>query len=104
MVSEYGRWDDLIYSTINTPAWEKTIEVVKAQLLEDTENVKVNKPITLLGKWLPSERTSSVKSRETARKIAHDIGLPIKDYNRMLVALRKYSNIVEVKMSAREWA
>ena len=103
MVSEYGRWDDLIYSTINTPAWGKTIEVVKAQLLEDTENIKANKPITLLGKWLPSERTSSVKSRETARKIAHDIGLPIKDYNRMLVALRKYSNIVEVKMSAREW-
>lgn len=103
LVSEYGRWDDLIYSTINTPAWEKTIEVVKAQLLEDTENVKANKPITLLGKWLPSERTSSVQTRETARKIAHDIGLPIKDYNRMLVALRKYSNVVEVKMSAREW-
>ena len=103
LVSEYGRWDDLVYSTIDTPAWDKTIEVIKAQLLEDTENVKANKPITLLGKWLPSERTSSVKSRETARKIAHDIGLPIKDYNRMLVALRKYSNIVEVKMSAREW-
>ena len=103
LVSEYGRWDDLVYSTIDTPAWDKTIEVIKAQLLEDTENVKANKPITLLGKWLPSERTSSVKSRETARKIAHDIGLPIKDYNRMLVALRKYSNVVEVKMSAKEW-
>jgi hypothetical protein len=31
------------------------------------------------------------------------MGIPIKSYNKMLVALRGYSNVVEVKMSAKEW-
>lgn len=102
-VSEYGRWDDLIYSTDNTEIWNDAVNIIKEQLLTDTANMKIGKPITLLGKWLPSERTSSQKARKMARKLARAMGIPIKSYNKMLVALRGYSNVVETKMSAKEW-
>lgn len=103
LVSEYGRWDDLVYSTENTAVWNDAVNVIKEQLLTDTANMKSGKPITLLGKWLPSERTSSQKTRKMARKLARAMGIPFKSYNKMLVALRGYSNVVEVKMSAKEW-
>lgn len=103
-VAEYGRWDDLIYATKGTPVWRDTVEIIKAQLLADSEAMKAGKPITLLGKWLPSERASCAETRATARKLAADMGVDIKFYNRFLSRLRKYSNVVEVKMSAREWS
>ena len=103
-VAEYGRWDDLIYATKGTPVWRDTVEIIKAQLVADYGAMGAGKPISLLGKWLPSERASSSETRATARKLAADMGLKIQFYNRMLSRLRKYSDVVEVKMSAREWS
>lgn len=103
-VDEYGRWDDLIYATKGTPVWRDTVEIIKAQLVADYGAMGAGKPISLLGKWLPSERASSSETRATARKLAADMGLKIQFYNRMLSRLRKYSDVVEVKMSAREWS
>lgn len=103
-VAEYGRWDDLIYATKGTPVWRDTVEIIKAQLVADHGAMGAGKPISLLGKWLPSERASSSETRATARKLAADMGLKIQFYNRMLSRLRKYSDVVEVKMSAREWS
>lgn len=102
-VPEYGRWDDIIKATEGTPIWDDTCGLIKEQLHQDIVNYSNDKPVSLLAKWLPSERTSSQKSRKLARKIAKGIGVPIKNYNRILVSLRKHIDIVESKMSARDW-
>jgi len=102
-IAEYGRWDDLIEATIDTPVWDKTVVIVKEQLHKDIADSSNNKPISLLAKWLPSERTSSQITRKKARLLASAMGMPIKNYNNILVTLRKYLDVVEVKMSAKEW-
>lgn len=102
-IPKYGRWDDLIVSTEDTRVWYNTLSLIKSQLTQDIKNHSEGKGISLLAKWLPSERTSSQKSRKLARKIAQGIGFPIKNYNKVLVTLRKHLDIVETKMSAKEW-
>lgn len=104
LVAEYGRWDDLVYATVNTPVWDHAATIIKKQLLDDVHNMEASKPASLLAKWLPSERTSSQKTRILARQVAYSIGMPIKNYNRILSALRKYLDVVEVKMSAKQWS
>lgn len=102
-VAEYGRWDDLIRATDNTPVWDDTVALVKKQLAEDLLNHEDSKGISLLAKWLPSERTSSQKTRILARKLAKSLDINIVDYNRICVKLRKYLDVTEIKMSAKEW-
>lgn len=104
LLPEYGRWDDVWLSTFGTPVEQSAFELIKDQLFNDLANSKKETlQVSLLAKWLPSERTSSKNSRELARKIAAGINLPINKYNRILSELRKHLNIVEQKMSANEW-
>lgn len=103
LVAEYGRWDDLIFATDNTLVWSEAVKLMKTQLLHDVESFANGGSVSLLAKWLPSERTSSKASRELARRIADLMGMPIKNYNRILVKLRKHLDVVETKMSAQEW-
>jgi len=102
-VAEYGRWDDLVKATDNTPVWDDAVVLIKKQLTEDLLNFEASKSISLLAKWLPSERTSSQKTRILARKLAKALSINIADYNRICVKLRKYLDVTEIKMSAKEW-
>lgn len=99
---EAGRWDDL-FILFDTPCEDEMITFIKNQLISDIENLKNDKSISLLNKWLPSSNTSSKKTRALARRIRTRLGLPEKEYRKMLSTLRKYSNIVEVKMSSQKW-
>ena len=103
LVAKYGRWDDLVYATANTPVWDQAASIIKKQLLDDVHSMGASGQVSLLAKWLPSERTSSKKTRILARKVASAIGMPIKNYNTILSSLRKYLDVVEVKMSANQW-
>lgn len=104
LVPEYGRWDDL-WCLLDTSLDFKVGYLILKQLQEDSTNMADGKPISLLGKWLPSINTSSAESRRLARKIIKLIGFPREEiYRKMLSDLRKYSNVVEVKMSNREWS
>ena len=60
-ISEYGRWDDLIYAVYGTKLHYNMIEIVKAQLKLDLDS----KTPSLLAKWMPSENTSSITSTDT---------------------------------------
>lgn len=97
-----GRWDDL-FVLFDTPCEDEMITFIKKQLASDIENLKNDKSISLLNKWLPSSNTSSKKTRALARRIRTRLGLPEKEYRKMLSILRKYSNVVEVKMSSQKW-
>lgn len=101
-VPEYGRWDDL-FTLLNTPCVKYAIDVIRDQLSEDSNNMKEGKPISLLAKWLPSENTSSKNTRKLAKYIRSGLNLNSEQYRKTLSELRKYIDVTERKMSAKEW-
>ena len=60
--------------------------------------------ISLLAKWLPSVNSSSKKSRESALKLAKALGMSERNYRKTLSSLRKHLDLLESKMSARQWS
>lgn len=109
LVPEYGRWDDLwgMFDVGVDMGYEKSFypvkELVAAQLNKDIEDIRKNKPISLLGKWMPSINASSPITVTRARAFAKALGYSRMQYQKMLSALRKYLDVVEVKMSANAW-
>ena len=99
-ISEYGRWDDLVYVAENTGLQDAAFSLIKDQLFLDME---CNTP-SLLAKWLPSENTSSQKTRIMAHKLREYLKLSHKEYRKMLSKLRAKINIVERLISANKWS
>ena len=103
LVSEYGRWDDL-FCLFGTELEDDAIKTIDEQWLTDLNNMKENKPISLLAKWMPSINTSSPKTVALARKLAAELDLSEKQYRKTLSKMRKYLNVIEQKMSAKQWS
>lgn len=99
----YNRWDSL-YELVTTPCEPDVWNLVRVQWLEDFGNMKHNKPISLMAKWLASVNASSKKTCMLGRKTAHKLGLSETAYRRALSKLRAYLKVVEKSMSAQEWA
>ena len=59
--------------------------------------------ISLLGKWLPSENTSSKETKALAKKTRIALNLSSKEYRKMLSMLRKRINVLERLMSSNQW-
>lgn len=97
-VPEYGRWDDL-FIFIGTPLENDALTIVKHQLALDAQC----KTPSLLAKWMPSENTSSAKTRKTAAKVRAFLGMTPKQYRKVLSALRKRINVLERLMSEGRW-
>lgn len=97
-----GRFDDL-YVLEGTPAETAMWNYMKETFLNDLKAMKEDKPISLAAKWMKSINTSSKESKRIARKFCTIAGVTERTYRKTLAALRKYSNVVEVKMSANEW-
>ena len=98
-ISEFGRWDDLIYGTLNTPVFEEAMTIVKKQLILDLDC----KTPSLLGKWLPSENASSRKTKIAGSAVRNSLGWTHKEYRKVLSSLREKINIVETLMSENRW-
>jgi len=103
LVPEYGRWDDL-WCLLDTKLKDEIIDLVNDMLDYDCERMSFGKPITLLGKWLPSSNASSKETKRLAKIIYTGLGMTERRYRKMLSELRKYLNVIEVKMSAKEWS
>lgn len=99
----YNRWDSL-YELVATPCEGDMWNLVRTQWLEDFGNMKHNKPISLMAKWLASVNASSKKTCMFGRKTAYKLGLTEAVYRRALSKLRAYLKVVEKSMSAQEWA
>ena len=97
-VPEFGRWDDL-FVFIGTPLEADALNIVKHQLALDVQC----KTPSLLGKWMPSENTSSQKTRKTAAKVRKFIGMTPKQYRKTLSVLRARINVLERLMSEGRW-
>lgn len=98
----YNRWDSL-YELVATPCEHDMWDLVRTQWLEDFGNMKHNKPISLMAKWLASANASSKKTCMLGRKTARELGLSQEIYRRALSKLRAYLKVVEKSMSAQEW-
>lgn len=106
-----GRWDDVVYLfsvTKDENLKRKIASMIKEQLRHDLDSRGESKQISLLAKWLPSVNTSSKETRRVAReliKYMFDGYSPHKEklYRKMLSLLRDYLNVVEVRMTAKEY-
>ena len=103
LIPYYGRWDDL-YCAIDTPVEQEMFNFIEKQLGQDSLSLKNEKEgVSLLGKWLKSENTSSKVSRELGTKTRKALKLTSKQYRKILSALRTRINIVEKLMSENKW-
>lgn len=104
LFSEYGRWDDM-WCLLDIPAAAEVVyDIVDKQLTEDLKNMNEGKPISLLGKWMPSINTSSNQTKKYAKQLRKALGLTEQEYRKALSKFRKYLDVVEVKMSAKNWS
>ena len=97
-VPEFGRWDDLMVF-IGTPLEADALALIKNQLVLDVQC----KTPSLLAKWLPSENTSSVKTRAQAHVVREYLGWTHKQYRKTLAVLRARINVLERLMSEGRW-
>lgn len=102
LVAEYGRYDDLL-ELFNTPLEKDVIKLFELQTIKDIDNLQINKPVSLLAKWLPSINASNVNTKEKAKRIIKQWGLAEKQYRKTLSVLREYIDVTERKMCSNEW-
>jgi hypothetical protein len=99
LISEYGRYDDIIYTLIGTALENDALDFIKTQLALDVEC----KTPSLLAKWLPSENASAAETKRMGNIIREYLGMTHKEYRKTLSILRERINIVERLMSANRW-
>lgn len=105
LIPEFGRWDDL-FVLFGTPSENCMLEFVKKQFESDLVNYESgNKSeISLLGKWLKSENSSSKEGNRMGTKFRKAFGLTSKEYRKALSLLRAHLRVVEKDMSANNWS
>ena len=64
----------------------------------------MNNSISLLAKWMCSENASSAQTKKNAKILREGLGLSSREYRKMLSEMRNYLDVVEVKMSAKNWS
>lgn len=104
LIPEYGRFDDLWCLLDNEDSAKVVYQIVDRQLKQDWENMAANKPISLIAKWMPSINASSTKTKEYGKKLCKALRMTEREYRKSLSKLRKYLDVVEVKMSDKSWS
>lgn len=102
LVPEYNRWDSLL-PLLDTQVCEDVCKLLKKQIVEDIIAMENHGNVSLCAKWMPSENASSSKTKRYARTLIAAFGWTATRYRKNLSALRKYLDVVEVKMSAKQW-
>lgn len=104
LIPTYGRWDDL-YCFIDTPLQSDALYLIKKQYDLDLENLNKGnlKEVSLLGKWLKSNNTSSKESVKLANITREFLGLSSKEYRKNNVKLRECISIVENKLRTKSY-
>lgn len=99
----FGRGDDML-CLLDTWVNVEVANWVKEQLNRDIKTLATGgKDISMLAKWVPSENTSSPTTKAAARKLIRLMRVSPRKYRKAVTTLRRYLNIVEQKMSAKEW-
>ena len=102
LIMEFGRADDM-FALKGTSLEDKMVKYIQNTLIQDTINSNECESVSLLAKWLPSPTTSSKETRELAKWLYKKMGLTEKEYRKILSGLRKYLDVTEKKMCAKQW-
>lgn len=102
LIGVYGRYDDL-YALVGTPLEDEMWQTMKTQFEEDMDNLKNDKAVSLLAKWIKTADASSEKTRKLGILTAHKLGYSVYDFKRMVRALRRKIGVIESLMSAGRW-
>lgn len=102
LFAEYGRFDDLCV-LLGTPLENAAAAEIKSQLELDNAAMNAKKPASLLAKWLPSVNASSKATRNMGRHMATLLGMSEREYRKTLVALRRYTDILENRLRERDY-
>lgn len=101
-VGFYGRFDDL-YSLVGTKLEDDMWAYMKSLFAADIELMEAGQPCSLLAKWIKTPDASSPKTRALGILTAKKLDCSVYTFKRKLRALRKYLDVVEIKMSGRRW-
>lgn len=102
LIPEYGRYDDY-YSLIDTPLEKDMWNQLSVQLSVDKSHMENGEPCSLLAKWLKKADASSKNTRKLGIYTAKSLGMSVYDYKRLCNRLRKHIDVVEQRMSAKQW-
>lgn len=103
-----GRFDDLycLYELKNKEISSIVTNYLVATLrsdLEKLDNDEMNHNITLIAKWLPTERSANDKKYDIVKKICKKLECDKKTYRQNLSRLRTHLDIVEKNMCNNYW-
>ena len=98
----FGRWDDL-FVLFDTPCEDAVMKLIEEQLVLDLQAYQAKAAVSLLGKWLPSENSSSAQTKHDARRIINALHITPREYRKTLSALRERIKVVERLMSQNRW-
>ena len=109
LFSHYGCWRDLFKLALNVSFTEAVMElVVKQFALDNAALVTEGGKVSLLAKWAPREKShGGPLAKLLAKRIFADslvISEKLKMYRKMVSALNKHIDTVEVKMCDRHFA
>lgn len=103
LIPVYGRWDDM-YCLLDTPLEGDMWVTMGQQLADDLLNLKVEgASVSLLAKWVKTPGVSSKRSSALGHRTAKALGYSDYDFKRVIRSLRRRLDIVEAKMSAKQW-
>ena len=102
LIPEYGRWDDL-WCLLDTPVQDAVVMTAGTQLHEDLRNMKENKPVSILGKWMPRRRASSDDTRRYAHIMTKALNMTDREYQHAVSNLSRHLDVVEIQMAGRQW-
>lgn len=103
-VPHYGRWDDLLFDGERVP--EPVGKMISRQIDVDLLYATRGDSVSLLAKWLPSDKTGSKNPARDrlARNVREALKLSQRDYRKVLTSLRRRIGLLEQKMSGGEWS
>lgn len=102
-IPEFGRWDDLLF-LLDTKIDAAVMKLIKEQITKDLSVIKNGGTnVSLCAKWLPSQNSSSEKTKILASRICKELGMTPRQYRKTLSLLRKAIKIVETQMSENKW-
>lgn len=102
LIPFYNRWDSL-FVLVGTEVEDRMWTIIEEQLVEDINNMGKGKPISLLAKWMPSNRKVSKETLALAYEAEKRLNLSPRSYRRMLSELRGYLGVTEKQMCNRNW-
>lgn len=107
LISEYGRFDDLM-CLMGTASQKEVVNIIRKQLEKDKEalaqreNGVLDAHISLLAKWMPSINASSARTRGQARVLAKALGMKQEDYRKLLSKLRAAISLTERLLTSQK--